>query len=457
MSVLAIELNDAGVLAASTSLVSEAQPGCARYDDTSIDTGQTAQQVARLVPHQVEHAFWHQLSLDPMNRSTPLAHTYADLAHAQLSELFEPYKGQVDRVVISVPSSFSPKQLGLLLGICQRAEIPVTGLADASVAAVSHPVPGRRMLHIDATNHCVLITELLVNKGLHRGEVTRIDNVGLLDFTRRWASTLGDVFVKQTRFDPLHSARAEQHLYNQIAAVTSAWHSGEDSMDLSSEDAQHVATVNVADLAASVAGLYQPMVNAVHSQTETGTVTTVLLSHRVAQLPGFEALVAENQNIRIVTLDEHAVTRALLQNSDYFESTEGQFALAKSKPWQETPSAVPDVQAKPVDAASRDLATHVLIDDSMYALNEEPFIIGTEPASNQRAYQVTGIVKGVSRQHCSLLRRSGQIMLEDMSTYGTNVNGKRATASQALKVGDRVALGNPGIEVRLVREVLTDG
>ncbi len=158
-----------------------------------------------------------------------------------------------------------------------------------------------------------------------------------------------------------------------------------------------------------------------------------------------------------MTLDEQATTRALLQNTQYFESTEGQFALAKSKPWQETPSVVPDAKEKSTESASRDIATHVLIDNSVYALGEEPFVVGTEPSSNQRAYQVTGIVKGVSRQHCALLRRAGQIVLEDTSTYGTKVNGKRAAASQALKVGDRISLGNPGIEMRLVREALADG
>ena len=457
MSVLAIELNDAGLLAASSSLVSDPEPGCARFDDKDIVTGRPAHEVARLLPHQVEQAFWHQLSLEPMARSTATAHTYADLAHAQLAHIFQPYRAGTERVVISVPSSFSSRQLGLLLGICHRANIPVTGLADAAVAAVTHPVPGRRMLHVDATNHCVLITELLVNKGLHRAEVVRIDNVGLLDFTARWANTLGDTFVKQTRFDPLHSAQAEQFLYDQIPGVIASWHTGDESIEVSSEDAQHTAKVNAADIAAAVTGLYQPMVNAVHTLAEANTVTTVLLSHRVAQLPGFETLVADHDSVRIVTLDEHAVTRALLQNTEYFESAEGQFTLAKSKPWQETPSVVPDTLPKPASAPSRDMATHILIDNAIYALNEEPFVIGTSPTSTQRAYQVTGIVKGVSRQHCTLTQRLGQVVLEDMSTYGTKVNGKPVSASQPLRVGDRVPIGNPGIEMRLVREAVVDG
>ncbi len=457
MTVLAIELNDAGLIAASSSLIGEAQPGCARYDDEGIETGQAARNVGRLLPHQIEQAFWHQLSLDPMTRTTATAHTYADLAHAQLSELHEPHQGATERVVIAVPSSFSPKQLGLLLGICQRAKIPVTGIADAAVAAVTHPVPGTRMLHVDATNHCVLITELLVDKGLHRGEVFRIDNIGLLDFTSRWASALGDMFVKQTRFDPFHSAKAEQHLYDQIPGVIASWQSGVENVAVSSEDSQHEADVQTADLAAAVAGLYQPMVNAIHTQTDSQGVTTVMLSHRVAQLPGFEASVADHDGVRVVTLDEQAVTRSILQHPEYFESPEGKFALVKSKPWQETPSIVPDAEPQSTGGSARDLATHVLIGDALYPLGEEPFVIGTSPASVRHAYQVTGIVKGISRQHCTLTRKSGQIVLDDMSTFGTKINGKRATPSQPVRVGDRVSLGNPGIEVRLVREVITDG
>ncbi|MFK8030944.1 MAG: FHA domain-containing protein [Gammaproteobacteria bacterium] len=456
MSILAIELNDAGILAASANLVGDAAPGCARFNNSTIETGTAALQSARLFPHEIEYAYWHRLSLDPMTRTTETAHTHADLAYAQLAQIYAPYKNTVDRVVISVPSSFSSNQLGLLLGICQRAEIPVTGLADASVAAVSHPVPGQRMLHVDATNHCVLITELVVNKGLHRADVTRIDNVGLLDFASRWATKLGDLFVKQTRFDPLHSAQAEQHLYNQIPAASAAWLLGEETVAISSEDGQHTANIEISDLSAAVAGLYQPIVNAIHGLTGSGGVTTVLLSHRLAQLPGLESLVADHAGVRVVTLDEHVVTRALLQNVEHYESAPGQFALAKSKPWQETPSVVPQTAAVSTEAPSRDLATHVLIDHSIYRLSDEPFVMGTSPTS-KNSYQVTGVVKGVSRQHCSLTRRSGQVVLEDMSTFGTKVNGKPAASSQPLKVGDCVSLGNPGIEVRLVREADTGG
>jgi hypothetical protein len=313
------------------------------------------------------------------------------------------------------------------------------------------------MLHVDATNHCVLITELLVDKGLHRGEVVRIDNIGLLDFTARWASTLGDTFVKQTRFDPFHSAQAEQFLYDQIPRVIASWRAGEEQVSVSNEDAQHTARVETSDLSAAVAGLYQPMVNAIHTQTETNSVTTVILSHRLAHLPGFEASVADHERVRVVTLDEHAVTRAILQHTEYFESPEGQFALVKSKPWQETPSVVPDAEPHPNNGSARNVATHVLIGDALYPLGEDPFVIGTAPTSAHNSFQVTGIVKGVSRQHCSLARRAGQVILDDMSTYGTKVNGKRATSLQPLRVGDRVTLGNPGIEVRLVREVRADG
>lgn len=457
MTTLAIELNDAGILAASPSLIGDPQPGCARYDDSVIETGRAAQQVARLLPHQIEQAFWHQLSLNPMNRVAATAHTFADLAHAQLAQIYSPYRDGNDRVIISVPASFSSRQLGLLLGICQRAGIPVTGLADAAVAAVTHPVPGNRMLHVDATSHCVLITELLVDHGLHRAEVVRIDNVGLLDFTSRWASTLGDTFVKQTRFDPFHSAQAEQYLYDQIPLVVAAWRAGDVTVSLANEDGQYPVEVDTSDLSAAVAGLYQPMVNAVHSLSEVNSVTTVLLSHRVTQLPGFESLVADHEGVRVVTLDEHAVTRAILQNPEHFESKEGQFALVKSKPWQETPSIVPDAQPGTDAAPLRDLATHVLIGDAVYPLGEQPFVVGTAPTSPENSFQVTGIVKGISRQHCSLTRRAGQVLLEDMSTYGTKINGKRAAASQPVRVGDRVSLGNPGIELRLIREVRTDG
>jgi len=62
-------------------------------------------------------------------------------------------------------------------------------------------------------------------------------------------------------------------------------------------------------------------------------------------------------------------------------------------------------------------------------------------------------VRACSTQHCSFVRRDGNALLEDHSTYGTYVNDSPVRGVVALRVGDRVKLGNPGVSLGLIRLV----
>jgi len=64
---------------------------------------------------------------------------------------------------------------------------------------------------------------------------------------------------------------------------------------------------------------------------------------------------------------------------------------------------------------------------------------------------------GISRAHCTLARGDDGPWLEDHSTYGTFLNGERVSGRVALRAGDRLRIGSPGIECELVRVVDGDG
>ena len=56
-----------------------------------------------------------------------------------------------------------------------------------------------------------------------------------------------------------------------------------------------------------------------------------------------------------------------------------------------------------------------------------------------------------------LTRDAAGAWLEDRSTYGTYLNGERVGGRAALRAGDRLRLGNPGVELEMVRVVDGDG
>ena len=57
---------------------------------------------------------------------------------------------------------------------------------------------------------------------------------------------------------------------------------------------------------------------------------------------------------------------------------------------------------------------------------------------------------GLSREHCQLLRIGSEAVVEDLSTYGTWLNGERVRRRSRLRVGDVLRLGVPGVELALL-------
>ena len=64
---------------------------------------------------------------------------------------------------------------------------------------------------------------------------------------------------------------------------------------------------------------------------------------------------------------------------------------------------------------------------------------------------------GVSRAHCTVVRRNGSVVIEDRSTYGSFVNEERVVGNSVLTVGDRLRLGTPGVTLEMIQLVQDDG
>jgi pSer/pThr/pTyr-binding forkhead associated (FHA) protein len=58
---------------------------------------------------------------------------------------------------------------------------------------------------------------------------------------------------------------------------------------------------------------------------------------------------------------------------------------------------------------------------------------------------------GVSRSHCELALADGELVVRDLSSYGTFVNEKRISGQEVLRPADVIRIGSPGAELELVR------
>ena len=220
---LSLDVSDGGLLGlAEDGAVLGPSPGCALVDGDEPIFGEEALRRSRLFPRLVASDFWSRLDAAPLGPPFPDGLSSADLVHGHLGGLWDRAKKGTGEVVLAVPGVYDERQLGLLLGIAQALEMPVTGLVDAAVAAASAGFPGERLLHVDLGLRRAVVTEIRQGTSLVRERVARLDRWGqdeVLDAELRAAAA---AFVRQSRFDPLHDAATEQALFDRLPSWLAA-------------------------------------------------------------------------------------------------------------------------------------------------------------------------------------------------------------------------------------------
>jgi hypothetical protein len=220
MSVLAIELNDAGIRAVRDSdpgaEAMPASPGTALLDGGTLLVGYEAYRRARLKPRWTHDRFWEELDTTPLPRPFPRNLRRADLAHAHLEEIWKSTEPPAKEVILAVPGWYSSEQLGLVLGIARSTGMPVTGMVDAALAASALADQGRVLVHLDLYSHRTVASKVMRNDEMRRERIEINDSVGLVNLFDAWVKLIAQIFVRTTRFDPLHRGETEQALYLRL-------------------------------------------------------------------------------------------------------------------------------------------------------------------------------------------------------------------------------------------------
>jgi hypothetical protein len=466
VSTLAVEVNDAGILVGSDPPGSPAQPspGYALVDGASLLTGAQAAASARLRPRRVNNRFWCELDTAPLRRPFPSEISHADLAHAHLAGIWDGVGGGAESVILVLPGCHTDHQLGLILGIARACGMPVSGMVDAAVAAAAGGHPGSRLLHVDLHLHRAVLTELRQERKLSRRRVEVSTHTGLASLHDAWAKRIAATFVQRTRFDPLHAATTEQELYRELPALLRRLRSSESA--LLEIDGGGVKTraveLTARDLAAATQEAYSGIVQLVRLSKRAGEHATVLLSHRAAGLPDLPEQMAEVADAEVVLLPPDAAVTGALDRRASIQSSGESVAL----PFITRLPVRHDVQRSPSTAPSPSRArapavkgcpTHLLHAGQAHSIDTRPFVLGVAIPAGRRGLNLSGQTAGISRTHCSVYRRGERVWVEDHSTHGSFLNGQRVDGTAELVVGDRLRLGSPGIELRMIRVVESDG
>jgi hypothetical protein len=462
--VLCLELIDAGLLLAqqrgeSIDVVGEG-PGMAILGEGATLTGVEAAARVKLSPLLSHSNFWRGLSTEALTRPSKLVGTTADIAYAQLSALLEPRKSE-GGVLLAIPAGYSREQLGLLLGVVNETGVTVAGLVDAALAACSNEPATARVLHLDLELHQALLSVLEYvggeKPGLRRSRYEIAARQGVLALQQVWMQMIAENFVRKTRFDPLHDANMEQHLVDQLPAwlehlrtqpvVQLQMQFGERPLQIELEREHFIAAAEKH---------YAALLKLVQDARVAGMPIELRVSQRVAAMPGLVERLSSLRDCELRVLPHGAAAFGALAYASAIARPAEALALVYQLPVPRAATAAFELVEQAATPAQL-RPTHVLFQGRAWAISEYPLSVGWSVAGPARSLALPSASPGVSRSHCTLIRRNGSVMVEDHSTYGSFVNDERVVGSTALTVGDRLRLGAPGVTLELIQLVNDDG
>ena len=290
-----LELNDTEISLAEDLNVVYQQPGVAVILEDHVSFGDAALEQSRLHPRQAQTQHWQRLNADPVSIKHRSIKNYADLVYQHLCEIKRISKLPNDeRVFVAVPSNSSPDQLSLLLGIAEEASIQIATLADLAVVTASTlPISGR-CTFLDNGFHRTVLTRLEINGSVSRTSSSEVPECGFQSLIEGWIDAVADLFVQETRFDPLRIADTEQQLFNQLIENLAS------SIDKFTVEVSYADTSRRVTVARSLLATKsrQRLDALVH---QIGNPTTLALSHRIARVPGLiQALHAAGHEVSVV-------------------------------------------------------------------------------------------------------------------------------------------------------------
>lgn len=460
---LCLELIDAGLLLAQQraegpTVVGEG-PGMAILEEGVTLTGAAAAARVRLKPLLAHSNFWRGLSTEPLIRPSRLARTTADIAFAQLTALLEPYKRE--RVLFALPAGYGREQLGLLLGVANETGVTVAGLVDAALAACSlEPAPAR-VLHLDLELHQASLSVLEYvggdKPGLRRSRYEIAARQGMLALQQTWMQMVAETFVRKTRFDPLHDANMEQRLADQLPEWLEKL--GTESpiqLQMQFRDSALQVELEREAFIKAAEKHYAELLKLVQDARVAGMPIELRVSHRVAALPGLVERLSSLRDCELKALPLGATAIGALAFAESIARPAESLSLVYQLP-VERAETQESASIAHTSTPAQLRPTHVLYQGRAWRISERPLAVGWSVEDKARRLALSSAAPGVSRSHCTLLRRNGSVLVEDHSTYGSFVNEERVVGSTPLTVGDRLRLGTPGVTLELIQLVTDDG
>jgi hypothetical protein len=355
-----------------------------------------------------------------------------------------------ERVWIAAPAHAQERGLSAMLAIARSLSLPVDGFVSAAVASVA-------ALGLEGP---AIVLEL----GLHHTAATSVDRDGpqarrrrtvlserggLMGFYQGWLELVGTTMVKRTRFDPLHDAATDQRLFDTLADwAREATREGSVKAVSTKGTERFEVTLTRDQFAQAGRSLHRQIVTLVHELRPAGAPVALIAPALIGDLPGLREELELFVGCELISVpDGHAAAAVSVLELPQ-RAPEEPVRLLRRLPC--TTHEAPSARVKLGETRTRSAPpSHLLLDGQVYALGEGALVLGRSPAG-PRTIRLSEGLAGVSRRHCTLVPEGNEVVLLDHSSFGTFVNGERVAERVRVRSGDRVRLGDPGVEISLI-------
>ena len=467
MKPFVIELNDRAVALARDGQVLVSAPS-AVFDGSGVDAagagapGKNAWHALRRQPRSTSSRHLSAM-LGQSTAGASSARTFA-LVAAELSQHLAAHPPREDeRVWIAVPMRADAEGLGAMLGIAQNVGLKVEGFVDAAAVTVASLHTSRNALVLELGLHHAAVTAVDGGAQARRRRAVVSDLGGLVELYEAWLTFISTAMVKRTRFDPFTNADTEQQLFDALPALTrQAAESGSTTAAVSNGDARFEVSLSRDQFAEAAQPVYRELVRLLHSLRPAGAEVAIVAPEPVATLPGLREILQQFVGCELIAVQE-GFAAAATSLIDLPEATAGESVrLLRRLPLNEQPALAEGVTREVLGRSGARAAppTHVLFDGRAYTLGTTPLVVGRSPVAASAAevpstplangLSLPDGLAGVSRRHCTFVRDGDELVLIDHSHFGTVVNGERVSERVRIHAGDKVRLGEPGIELSLI-------
>jgi hypothetical protein len=481
MTVFAIELNDRAVSLARGGQVLSSAPS-AVFNGNNANTGGSATGPAGANA-------WRELRSQPTTTSSrhlsavltqrnPSARAGMLVAAELKARLAEHPTQDGERIWIATPAQAQATGLEALLGVVRGLGMPVDGFIDSAAVTTAALESKRNTIVLELGLHHAAATAVdCEGSQARRRRSVLTERGGFIELYQVWLDLITTTMVKRTRFDPMHDAATEQQLFDAMPSLAREVASAGNTLAVVTKGKERFEVALTRDQFAQAAEpIYRAIIGLLHQLRPAGASLAVVVPRTVAELPGLWQQLEQFVGCELVSVpDGFAAAAASLLELPEAATGEDSVRLLRRLPLQGGALTAQAVLANSVARqplgqrrSGGPAPSHALLDGRAYSLSAELLIVGRAPEfqsspsmaaapgaaaavpASARYITLPEGLAGVSRRHCTFVHDGDELVLLDHSTFGTFVNGERVQERVRVHAGDRVRLGEPGVELALI-------